>query len=160
MDNKTSQKNHIANRLARLSAVQALYESSFEQGTPAEIVQRVIDKGFKELRDEDDGEVTITEKPDQELFGAIVKGVVVNKDDLDVMLLGALDTKKSWERIEKLLKTILRAGAFELHHHAQIPAGVIINDYIEVARAFYDAKEPGLVNAVLDKLSTRLRSDE
>ena len=64
----------------------------------------------------------------------------------------------SGDRMEVLLRAILRAGAYELHHHAKIPAAVLINDYVDVAHAFFDAKEPGLVNGVLDKLAKSLRS--
>ncbi len=156
-NDKASSTPHAANRLARLAAVQALYENSFEQETVKEIIRHSIDNAFAGLRDNEDGSETITEKPNKELFGQIVEGVVANKDDLDAMIGGALDTKKSRERMEVLLQMILRAGAFELHHQAHIPEGIIINDYVDVTRAFYNAKEPGLVNAVLDKLAGKLR---
>ena len=95
---------------------------------------------------------------DQELFGEIVAGVAQNEAALDEMIKGAFDAKISGARMEILLRAILRAGAYELHHHAKIPAAVLINDYVDVAHAFFNAKEPGLVNAVLDKLAKHLRS--
>ena len=60
--------------------------------------------------------------------------------------------------MEPLLKAILRAGTFELQHRGLTSTGVIVNDYIDVAHSFFDAKEPGLVNAVLDKLAKTLRA--
>ena len=91
------------------------------------------------------------------MFGDIVTGVTQNTTTLDEMIAGALDSKFRPQRIEILLRAILRAGAYELHQHGKIPAGVIINDYVDVAHAFFGAKEPGLVNAVLDKLAKNLR---
>ena len=58
-----------------------------------------------------------------------------------------------------LLRAILRAGAYELLNHGDTAAGIIINDYVDVAHAFFDAKEPGLVNAILDKMGKKLRQN-
>lgn len=156
-DKTTSSAGHKANRLARLAAVQALYRNSFEQESLAQIVRDSVDGQFAALRDEEDGAEAIEGKPDAALFARIVEGVVEHREDLDGMISGALETKKSRERMETLLLTILRAGTFELYRHPEVPAGAIINDYVDVARAFYNAKEPGLVNAVLDKLAGKLR---
>ena len=60
-------------------------------------------------------------------------------------------------RLEILLRVILRAGAYELCCQPDVPAKVVINEYVEIAHAFFAGKEPGLVNAVLDRLASRLR---
>jgi transcription antitermination protein NusB len=146
---------HTAKRLARLAAVQALYQGSFGQETLPEIIRGVVDGKFAGLRDEDGKAMPLP--PDKELFGAIVEGVAAHAPDLDALISGAMDNKKSSARLEVLLRVILQAGAFELFHHADVPAGVIISDYVDVARAFYNAKEPGLVNGVLDKIAGKAR---
>ena len=97
-------------------------------------------------------------RTDQELFGVVAAGVMDNLTSLDEMIAGAVDAKLSPERMEVLLRAIIRAGALELHHQGATPAGIIINDYVDVAHSFFNAKEPGLVNAVLDKLAKNLRS--
>ena len=74
------------------------------------------------------------------------------------MIAGAVDARLSPQRMENLLKAILRAGTFELWHHTDVPEGVIVNDYLDVAHGFFDAKEPGLVNAVLDRIAKKIRS--
>ena len=74
------------------------------------------------------------------------------------MIAGAVDARLSPQRLEPLLKAILRAGTYELQHCSDVSTGVIVNDYVDVAHGFFDAKEPGLVNAVLDRLAKTLRS--
>jgi N utilization substance protein B len=157
MTNETnsSASANAAKRLARLAAVQALYQSTYGEETLAQIVRGSIDQGFKAFI-EDEGAETFA-APDAELFSSLVFGVAENQEQLDELLAGALDARFSPERMEILLRMILRAGTFELLHQGSTPAPIIISDYVDVARAFFQAKEPGLVNAVLDKLAKKLR---
>ncbi|MDX2028277.1 MAG: transcription antitermination factor NusB [Alphaproteobacteria bacterium] len=144
---------HSAKRLARLAAVQGLYQIALTHRLPNEVIKDFLAHPATFLQDAGDNPAV-----DAELFDEIVSGVTRNNEALDEMLAGALDAKVSANRIEILLRATLRAGAYELHHHGSVPAGVIINDYVDVAHAFFNAKEPGLVNAVLDKLAKNLRS--
>jgi N utilization substance protein B len=149
---------HSAKRLARLVAVQAIYQLSYGEDSPKDVLRRCIDEAHAILNpDETEGE-EISGHPDEELLRDIVSGVQKNKESLEDMLTGTAEGKASTSRMELLLRTILIAGAYELLHHSDIPAGIIINDYVDVTRAFFNAKEPGLVNALLDKLAQRLRS--
>ncbi len=144
-------------RLARLVAVQALYQASFEQEELSVILHRCLEDVSAGLNDEEgEGEV-IVEKPDATLLLQIVHGVMDHRVILDEMVAGALSEKLASGRMEALLKAILLAGVFELHHHAKIATGIIISDYVDVAHAFFNAKEPALVNAVLDRLGKTLR---
>jgi N utilization substance protein B len=148
-------QENAGKRLARLAAVQGLYQIALTQHTAQQIISD-FRKHPPPLISEQAGEDPAN--MDSELFGEIVAGVSQQSETLDEMLKGAFDAKVSADRVEILLRAILRAGAFELHHHGKIPAGVIINDYVDVAHAFFGAKEPGLVNAVLDRLAKNLRS--
>lgn len=150
--------SNASKRLARLVAVQALYQAFYEEEPLHEIIRHSLDEAEAILNGDDGEGELIRERPDPELFSSIVKGVADDRATLDEMLAGALDAKLSAGRMEILLRTILLAGAFELHRHSEIDAKIIISDYIDVARAFFNAKEPGLVNAVLDKLAKKLRS--
>ena len=153
--NKTADAaDHAAKRLARLAAVQALYQMALTQKPAAEVIKNFQD--HPPALSDDAGEAPAL--PDAELFSAIVTGVEQHAAALDEMIAASVDAKLSAERLEILLRAILRAGAFELHHHGPIPAGVIINDYVDVTHAFFGAREPGLVNAILDKLAKKLRS--
>ena len=147
--------DNAAKRLARLAAVQGLYQLALTQRTPADVIKDFRDHPSALLQEMGDGEVLLA--VDQELFASIVKGANQNHVELDEMIAGAFSTKISADRVEILLRAILRAGGFELHHHGHIQSSVIINDYVDVAHAFFGAKEPGLVNAVLDKLAKNLR---
>ncbi|MDP9127948.1 MAG: transcription antitermination factor NusB [Pseudomonadota bacterium] len=152
MSKKTKENN--AKRLARLAAVQGLYRIELTQH-PVKDVMRDF-RQHPETFLQDTGQDATGADP--ELFEAILSGVTKNHETIDEMIAGALSAKVSSGRIEILLRAILRGGVFELHHHGQIPAKVIINDYVDVAHAFFSAKEPGLVNAVLDKLAKNLRA--
>jgi len=149
--------SHAAKRLARLAAVQAIYQSVFAQQPLEQIIRDALDSGFESLNDGEANAAAVPEKPDVKLFVAIVQGVASHQEAMDEAVAAALDKKVSADRLEMLLRAILRAGAFEIRHHDQIPAGVVINDYVDVAHAFFNGKEPGLVNGVLDKLAGKLR---
>lgn len=64
------------------------------------------------------------------------------------------------KRIEALLRAVLRAGAYELDARGDVPARVVISEYVDVAQAFVDREETGMVNAVLDTLARKLRAAE
>jgi N utilization substance protein B len=156
---KTPEETHASKRLARLAAVQALYQIAYEQQSPAQTMKDFIDQAFASLDDDvEPGVEKAKTSPDSALFCQIVQGVVDHQAALDEMLAGALSEKISSARLELLLRSVLRAGVFELLHHSKIPEGVIINDYVDVTRSFFNAREPGMVNAVLDKLAKKLRT--
>ena len=128
-------------RLARLAAVQGLYQITLTQ-EPADALIRRFRKDPAVLLQEEQAVITV----DVDKFGQIVSGVCDHQTDLDAMIAGAVDARLSSQRLEPLLKAILRAGTFELLHCS------------DVAHGFFDSKEPGLVNAVLDRLAKTLRS--
>ncbi|GAB5387195.1 MAG: transcription antitermination factor NusB [Alphaproteobacteria bacterium] len=140
---------------ARLRAVQALY--TLEQDQDA-TVQEVVSDFVNRVRHEDvddDGSAAVV--ADADLMGRIIRGVMGRTEDIDGIVQGGLSEKHSVGRLESVLRQILRAGVFELLMHHDTPAPIIINDYIEIGHAFYEGKEPKLVNAVLDKASKVLR---
>lgn len=154
MKNKTDIN---ARRMARLAAVQGLYQIALLPRATADIIREFRDQPSLLLH-EAETEESVTPEIDQHLFAEILEGVNKQSETLDQMIAGAFDSKISSDRIEILLRAILRCGAYELHHHSKVPAGVIINDYVDVAHAFFNAKEPSLVNAVLDKMAKNLRA--
>jgi len=140
-------------RLARLAAIQGLYQLALLPEPVDALIRRFRDNPGVLLQEE---QTLIA--VDTELFSQIVLGVTENQDDIDTMIGGALEARLSVARLEPLLKAILRAGTFELYRHSDTQTGIIVNDYIDVAHGFFDAKEPGLVNAILDRLAKTLRS--
>ena len=151
---------------ARLAAVQALYEIELTGSA----VDRVLDDflthgiGAKTLiaapEDEDAEVEAILAPPDRIMFAAIVRGTTARLEDFDAMVNGALTNDWTVERLEAVLRCIMRAGAFELATRADVPPRVAISEYVDVAHAFFSGPEPKMVNAVLDRIAKVVRSEE
>lgn len=141
------------NYAARLAAVQALYLLDFDLHKPERVVVDFINRAMPV-----DSEMPVPEDFDPELFAAIVAAAVERKVDIDGILRSSLDEKWPLDRIERILRALLRAGAAELMKDRKVDTGIIINDYVNVAHSFFAGKEPGLANAVLDKIAKILRA--
>ena len=139
----------------RLAAIQALYALEVS-GTA---IDRVI-ADFCERRWAPAEMPVNTAELDETFLRRLVEGVTAHRDEIDAAIQGALTDGWTMARLEILLQAILRAGAYELTAQPEVPAKVVINEYLEVAHAFFAGKEPGLVNAVLDRLASRLRGPE
>ena len=105
-----------------------------------------------------DAEAEMTE-PEPAWLDELVHGVASERDELDGIIGQALSGDWTVERLETLIRVILRAGTYELKTKKKIPAAVIISEYLDVAHAFFEGSEPQLVNGVLDNLARTLRSD-
>lgn len=138
--------------VARLAAVQALYQIDLSGAPPAAVVAE-----FQKHRlgREQDGENY--GEADTALFADIVTGTIARQADLDRALSGALTADWPLERLETVLRAVLRAGAYELAARTDVPARVVISEYLDIAHAFFSGKEPGLVNGVLDRIAHVLR---
>lgn len=140
---------------ARLAAVQALYQMD------------VSGKGVMDALAEFEAfwigrEVEgVTFKPaDEAFFRDILGGVVREQRPIDAKVDGALAAGWPLARIEAVLRAILRAGVYELIYRKDVPARVVITEYVDVAHGFYGADEPGLINAVLDTIAHDVRAPE
>ena len=140
---------------ARLAAVQALYQIELAGAAPEAVLSEFVKH---RLGHEVDGVSYVAADP--VLFSVIVRGASERRADIDAMLSAALDAKMPLERLELLLRAILRAGAFELLGQADTHPRIILAEYIEVTKAFYAGRESGVINGVLDHLARRLRPDE
>jgi len=140
---------------ARLSAVQALYQMELGGASLPEIVTEFETHRLgKEL----DGEQY--RDADAAFFREIVGGVVAGQRDLDPAIDAALSGDWPLPRVDATLRAILRAGAFELASRPDVPARVVITEYVDVAKAFFEGEVPAMVNAVLDALARNLRPAE
>jgi len=140
---------------ARLAAVQALYQMDLA-GT-----------GLNEIMSEFEGhwlggevEGDQYRPAEAAFFRDIVAGVVREQSRLDPQIDAALSRGWPLKRIETILRAVLRAGAYELACRSDVPARVVMSEYVDVAAAFVDEEETGMVNAVLDQLAHQLRADE
>ncbi|MGD9878797.1 MAG: transcription antitermination factor NusB [Reyranella sp.] len=140
---------------ARLAAVQALYQWQEGAHGPGEIVEQ-----FLKVRTGEAGEGGMRRDADRPLFKDVVEGTVANKDALEQTVSAALAKDWTWARIDRLVRAILLAGAYELVHRKDVPLRVAINEYVEIAHAFYDQGEPSFVNSVLDRVGRNARPSE
>ena len=104
-------------------------------------------------------EASVAEREgDRELFKTLVEKAVDRQATLDRAI--ARHLSKGWrlERLDAVARAILRAGAAELEQRADIPVAVVIDEYVEIAKAFFDGPEPGFVNATLDACAKDLRA--
>jgi N utilization substance protein B len=140
---------------SRLGAVQALYQMDIGGAAISDVFAEFESHW---LGREVDGDAY---KPAEiAFFRDIVEGVVRDQMTLDKGIDAAL--AKGWplKRIEAILRAVLRAGAYELANRKDVPARVVITEYVDVANAFVDKDEAGMTNAVLDNLARDLRADE
>jgi transcription antitermination protein NusB len=143
--------------VARLAGVQALYEMAITNAAVDDVLKEFSSQRWKGADEELPEPLA---KPDVRFMGELVRGVITRLEDLDQIISTTLEEKSSVERFEVLLRTILRAGAFELLERTEIPPRVVINEYIEVTHAFFAESEASLVNGILDKLAKKLRTPE
>ncbi len=141
-------------RASRLAAVQALYGIDRSAASVDEVVAAACDQGA--VLDESG----LSHPANPRLLAAVVRGATENREILDDMIDDALAPGWTTARLETLMRAVLRAGAGELLARAEAPARVVISDYVDVAHAFWERGEPGMVNAVLDRLARRLRAAE
>lgn len=140
---------------ARLAAVQALYQMDIGGAD----MQSVIAE-FEAHRLGREIEGKAMRPADAGFFRNLVRGVVEQQRQIDPLIHEALPASWPLKRIDLTLRAILRCGVFELTGKPDIPCRVVINEYLDVARAFFDDDEPGLVNAVLDTIARSCRPDE
>mgnify|MGYP001795139182 CR=1 FL=1 len=137
---------------ARMASVQALYQMDMAGTDVGEGVKEYTTKSMPRT---ESGEAIA--KSDNVFFAELVRGVVRRQRDLDPPIDKALATGWRLVRVDSILRAILRSGAYELLERDDIPGRVVINEYINVARAFFDDEEPRVVNGVLDRLAHEYR---
>jgi len=140
---------------ARLAAVQALYQIELSDAALESVIEEFLDHRIgREIEGAQYAEA------DREHFKWLVRGVSERIEELDVCLSSALKTGWTVGRLGALMRGLLRAATTELLARPDIPARVVMNEYVELAGAFFSRREPAFVNAALDNLARRLRADE
>ncbi|WP_167730328.1 transcription antitermination factor NusB [Terasakiella sp. SH-1] len=147
---------------ARLAAVQALYEVEISDSNVDDVLVEFQQTRWdtpQEEGDEDRGSSPLA-KPDKQLFADLLRGVAKRRDELEEILSGSLSQEWSTNRLEDIVRIILMSGIYELYIRQDVPARVVITQYVDVAHAFFEGPEPGFVNGVLDRVAKTLRADE
>ena len=137
---------------ARLAAVQALYQLDME-GTPLATLLHEFHQHRLGATIED---VTYADA-EESFFDDVVTGVDKRRGEIDAMITARLSKGWSLERLDKPMRQILRAGTYELVARKDVPTGTVISEYVDVAHAFYDKREAGFVNGLLDGVAKDVR---
>jgi N utilization substance protein B len=141
---------------ARFAAVQALFQTE-QSGESAEAVidqfvrHRIGQPGFEE------GGVPQADVP---LFTAIVRAAAQHAEALDSLIAAHLAAGWPMNRLDPVLRALLRAAATELHRPEEPPARVVIKEYLDIAHGFFEGEEPRFANGVLDAIARHLRPAE
>ena len=139
---------------ARLAAVQALYQLE-QTGIGVDTV--VLEFKTHRLGGEIDGVALID--ADDAYFEDTVRGVVRRQADLDPFIARKLAPGWKLSRLDATARAVLRAGLYELANRTDVPTSAVIDEYIEIAKSFFDAPEVSFINAVLDAAASELRKD-
>lgn len=143
-----------ARRAARLAAVQALYQMEYSGASSEAVAQDLLD-GRLPLAETG----PIDQDADIVLFRTIVEGAVAQQGPVDTMIARKLAEGWRLERLDSVARAILRAGVVELWRRADIPTAVVIDEYVEIAKAFFEGAEPGFINGALDGCAKAIREE-
>ncbi len=138
--------------VARLAAVQALYQMEVS-GAGVDAVIRE----FSEHRFDRDVEGERLAAADETFFAELTKGVVTNQSKVDQGIVKRLASGWRLERLDATARAVLRAGAFELMYRPDVPTEVVINEYVEIAKSFFEGPESGFINGALDAIARDAR---
>ena len=141
-----------ARSVARLAAVQALYQMEVSSAGAEAVIRE-----FSEHRFDRDIEDMTLAGADEAFFADLVRGVVAHQGEVDKAVVRRLAQNWRLERIDATVRAILRAGAFELAHRPDVPTEVVIDEYVELAKSFFEGPEPGFVNGALDGVAQDVR---
>ena len=137
---------------ARLAAVQALYQHDMEATPQAKLLHEFHQHRLGATIGDDE-----YAEAEAEFFDDVVKGALARADEIDTIIVCKLATGWTLERLDKPMRAILRAGTYELLARADVPVKSVINEYVDVADAFYAKREKGFVNGLLDAVAKMVR---
>jgi N utilization substance protein B len=157
-----SKSDRIPISLARLAAVQVLYQLDSSQCQLAEAISYVkLNSISKEKRIGDEsGNVSslaeVKHSLDEGALASLMNKTLGEQQQIDYLIYSNLTADWPKERLELIVFSVLRVGVAELLGAIKAPHRVTISEYVDIAHAFYDGSEPGLVNAILDKIAIAL----
>jgi transcription antitermination protein NusB len=141
-----------ARSVARLAAVQALYQMEVSSAGAETVIRE-----FSEHRFDRDLEDMTLASADETFFADLVRGVVEHQKAVDAAIARKLAQGWRLERLDATARAILRAGVYELTHRPDVPTEVVIDEYVELAKSFFEGPEPGFVNGALDAVAQDAR---
>jgi N utilization substance protein B len=147
-----------ARSVARLAAVQALYQMEVSSAGAETVIREFTEHRFDRDVPSESGEDMTLAQADEAFFADLVRGVVQHQKAIDSAVVKRLATGWKLERLDATVRAILRAGAYELSKRADVPTEVVIDEYVELAKSFFEGPEPGFVNGALDAVAQDVRN--
>lgn len=152
MSNSQPAPRAQARSAARLAAVQALYQQHMEGTALAKLLNEFHQHRLgMEVDDDQFAEAEVA------FFDDVVGGVDARRDEIDAMIAAKLSQGWTIARLDKTMLQILRSGSYEILARADVPAPAVINEYVDVAKAFFDDREAKFVNGILDAIAKEAR---
>ena len=148
---------HASRSVARLAAVQALYQMEVSAIGVEGVIREFTEHRFDRALDSGDAEGPTLASADEGFFAELVRGVVAQQGKVDAAIVRRLAEGWRLERLDATVRAILRAGAYELAHRPDVPTEVAIDEYVDVAKSFFEGTEPGFVNGALDAVARDVR---
>ncbi len=150
-----------ARTVARLAAVQALYQMEVAGVGVEAVVREFSDHRFgASLESDDEKSGAVVDQladADEAFFADIVRGVVAQQQEIDTAVSKRLATNWRLERLDATLRATLRSATFELMYRPDVPTEVVLDEYVEIAKAFFAKTDSGFVNGALDAVSRDVR---
>jgi N utilization substance protein B len=148
---------HASRSVARLAAVQALYQMEVSSIGVESVIREFTEHRFDRALEGVEGEGDTLASADEAFFADLVRGVVSEQKRVDAAIAKRLAENWRLERLDATVRAILRAGAYELANRPDVPTEVAIDEYVEVAKSFFEGTEPGFVNGALDGVARDVR---
>lgn len=148
----TSETRARLRRTARLSAVQALYQMELTGQGASAVVRQFRNHQFG--YDDEPGDYI---EADEDFFEDLLTGIVERQDEVDAQAAAVVKEGWKYSRLDSTVRAILRAGGYELLARDDVPTGAVINEYVDIAKAFFEGPEPGFINATLDAMARKVR---
>ena len=137
---------------ARLAAVQALYQQEMEGTSLARLLDEFHQHRLgKTIEDVEYADAEV------DFFDDVVRGVDARREEIDAKISARLSAGWNLTRLDRPMRAILRAGTYELIARPDVPIPSVITEYVDVADAFYDKRETGFVNGLLDAVAKSAR---
>ena len=149
---RTLNKRAQSRSAARLAAVQALYQHEMEATPVAKLIHEFHQHRIGAIIE--DAEYADADLP---FFDDIVKGALARLPEVDAAITARLASGWTMERLDRTMKAILRAGTYELIARGDVPIGAVVSEYVDVAKAFFDTREAGFANGLLDAIGKSVR---
>jgi transcription antitermination protein NusB len=161
---KTGRAGHKTSA-ARLAAVQALYEIDLTDADTEQVINDFIEKRWRSvtLRDPDiepgDGGKARLPNPDPGVLRTLIDGVITSRDEVDQTISEALEGDWTLERLDALMRNLLRTAAYELKHLPDTPRKTVLSEYGDLAHTFFDEKDAKFAVAAILNLAQLIRPE-